>query len=214
MRTELAGRLAKVLIAVFVGLLILMHFLRADLDPGKSVISEYAVGDHGWIMSLAFLCWAASCALLAKALWQHVKTKTGKVGTALLFVAAFGLILAALFETDPMAAAVENRTLHGKLHEIGAMLDLTFLSALLVPLGLRKNKDWVGKQRVMWFLAAVVWITQAIFMYSLAAFMHAESNQLESEMQIGWPSRIMLAGECLWLFMMAKFASEVTKRDN
>jgi len=45
-------------------LLIVLIFLRPDLDPSWHTISEWAIGRNGWMMSAAFLISAASYAAL------------------------------------------------------------------------------------------------------------------------------------------------------
>ena len=44
-------------------------FLRPDLDPSWHTISEWAIGQHGWIMSGAFLISALSYAGIARLHW-------------------------------------------------------------------------------------------------------------------------------------------------
>ena len=41
-------------------LLIVLIFLRPDLDPSWHTISEWAIGRYGWMMSAGFLISAAS----------------------------------------------------------------------------------------------------------------------------------------------------------
>src|SRR5207244_12999975 len=59
-----AARLAIAAIAAYQVLLIVMIFLRPDLDPSWRTMSEWAIGPHGWIMSGAFLISALSYAAL------------------------------------------------------------------------------------------------------------------------------------------------------
>lgn len=109
MRAGLAG---------FLGLVALLHLLRADdLPPADHFISEYARGDLAWVMVLAFLCWAASLALLARA-WH------GVVRWALA-LAAVGALGAGLFPTQTVAGELPEgvvRTLGGRLHDWATLL--------------------------------------------------------------------------------------------
>ncbi len=52
--------------AMFLVLLAALHFIKPELDPSWRVISEYALGDYGWIMMLAFLSLAVSCVALMR----------------------------------------------------------------------------------------------------------------------------------------------------
>lgn len=109
MRAGLAG---------FVGLVALLHLLRADdLPPADHFISEYARGDLGWVMVLAFLSWAASLALLARR-WR------GVVRWALV-LGALGALGAGLFPTQTVAGELPEgvvRTLGGRLHDWATLL--------------------------------------------------------------------------------------------
>ena len=43
--------------ATFVVLLAALHFIKPELDPSWHFVSEYAIGDYGWIMVLRFFPW-------------------------------------------------------------------------------------------------------------------------------------------------------------
>ena len=65
-RVAAAGTMAVALIIVA------LHAIKPEFEPSWRFISEYAIGPYGWIMKLAFLIWAASCAALALALRREV----------------------------------------------------------------------------------------------------------------------------------------------
>jgi hypothetical protein len=105
-------------LAGFVGLVALLHVLRADdLPPADHFISEYARGDLGWVMAAAFGCWAVSLALLARG-WR------GVVRWALA-VAAVGALGAGLFTTQTVAGMTPpgvERTFEGRAHDRATLL--------------------------------------------------------------------------------------------
>lgn len=41
--------------------LVALHVLRPDYVPRSHMISDYAVGPHGWIMTIAFLALSLGC---------------------------------------------------------------------------------------------------------------------------------------------------------
>lgn len=45
-----AARLSFAAAATFVVLLAALHLIKPELDPSWGFISEYAIGDNGWIM--------------------------------------------------------------------------------------------------------------------------------------------------------------------
>jgi hypothetical protein len=94
-----AARLSLVSGATFVVLLAALHFVRPDLDPSWRAISEYALGDYGWIMTIAFLTWGLSAISLFVTIRSQIHTFFGRIGLAFLLIGAAGPILAALFPT-------------------------------------------------------------------------------------------------------------------
>jgi Protein of unknown function (DUF998) len=72
--------------AAFIPCLGALHVLRIDLDPSWRFISEYEIGDYGWVMRLAFFTLAVSCASLCVAVVSQVRTITGYLGLALCLV--------------------------------------------------------------------------------------------------------------------------------
>jgi Protein of unknown function (DUF998) len=50
-----AARLSFAGAATFALLLAALHFIKPELNPSWHFISEYAIGEYGWIMVLAFL---------------------------------------------------------------------------------------------------------------------------------------------------------------
>lgn len=76
--TALPARLAIAAAAATLLLLAGLHVLSPELDPSWRMVSEYANGRYGWVLSLMFVSWALSSWALAFAMWSHVKTAAGK----------------------------------------------------------------------------------------------------------------------------------------
>ena len=104
MVSSTAARLSFAGAATFVLLLAMLHLIKPELDPSWHFISEYAIGRYGWIMVLAFLSPALAGVSLFLALRSQLQTITGRTGLALLLVSALGLIIGAVFTTDPITA--------------------------------------------------------------------------------------------------------------
>src|SRR5438477_4472190 len=83
----IAALLAMVAAAVTLLLLASLHVLSPEFDPSFRMVSEYALGHYGWVLSLMFLAWGLSAWALALALWSQVKTRAGKVGLWFLVIA-------------------------------------------------------------------------------------------------------------------------------
>jgi hypothetical protein len=51
----MAAKLALAGSITFVALVTSLHFIKPEVDPSWHMISEYEIGDLGWLMQLAFL---------------------------------------------------------------------------------------------------------------------------------------------------------------
>ena len=122
--------------ATFVLLLAMLHLIKPELDPSWHFISEYAIGRYGWIMVLAFLSLALSYVSLFLALRSQLQTITGRTGLALLLVSALGLIIGAVFTTDPITATGDAVTTEGTLHNLGGTVGLAMHAANGAAFGL------------------------------------------------------------------------------
>src|SRR5215211_4426717 len=85
---------ASAMTLVFLGAL---HVLSPEFDPSWRMVSEYALGNYGWVLSLMFISWAISSWALYFALRPHVKTKAGKVGLIILLIVGLGQLMASIF---------------------------------------------------------------------------------------------------------------------
>ena len=140
----IAARLAISLIITYQLILIALIFIRPDLDPSWHTISEWGIGRHGWIMSVAFIISALSYAALWTMLKSQIRGLTGKIGITLLFICVIGTIGVGIFTTDPYPPDFTiTRTL---LHTIcgGSAMFLLPFSALAININLAlKNKAWL-----------------------------------------------------------------------
>jgi hypothetical protein len=55
-----AAWLAMIMTAATILLLAALHVLSPEFDPSWRMVSEYALGHYGWVLSLMFLSWAIS----------------------------------------------------------------------------------------------------------------------------------------------------------
>jgi hypothetical protein len=85
-------------------IIVALHAIKPEFEPSWHFISEYAIGRHGWIMKLAFLIWAATCAALTLALRREVQTRPGKTGVAILWITVAALMIAGVFSQDSITA--------------------------------------------------------------------------------------------------------------
>lgn len=130
-----------------------LHFLRRDVDPTWVFLSDYMLGDWGWLMRFTFAAMAlalgSSAVILAVLLHGWVRW----VVSGLLGLAAFGMIIGGTFPPDPTGTPTEALTGTGTLHIIGASLDFTPIAALIGSIALARQLGWRGA--ALWLLASI-----------------------------------------------------------
>ena len=196
----LAPGLAVTLPIVFIVILGILHILKPEIEPWWRLISEYQLGDYGWLMSVNFmvLVIGALCAMVA--LRPHIKSKAGWVGWWLLGVAAFGMALGGLFMTDPITTPRDQFSDHGTIHNIGGAL-MIFSSPMLITLISvslwRHNPKWAdikGSLLLLSLLSVASVITFAVF-----AATQYRDGAASSDMLFGWPNRALILAYCIWI---------------
>jgi hypothetical protein len=194
------AKLCKWSALIFIGLFVLLHFIKPELEPSWHFISEYQIGRFGWMMSLAFLSLAVSCLALTVALWPNFNI-LGRIGLLLLVVTATGMIIAAIFISDPLNAAEESE--HGRLHQLGAMLDSIPVASILITIGLiHKNNAWRSVKRLLIWSVIMVWMGSILFIASMALLFPAD-GKFGPDVTLGWQNRVMITVQCLWLIIVA-----------
>ena len=191
--SRIAARIAFVASAMFILLLAALHILRPDLDPAWRFISEYELGDYGWVMRVAFISLSLSCFNLCVALSSQVRGVAGYLGLALVLLAAVGMAIAGIFAPDRV----------NKLHEVGAMLDHLPFGALLVNWSLSRNAAWRPARRMLLCTAGIPLLGLVIFVASMVTMLPRNGGQPGPEVLVGWPNRLMILAHCAWLMPVA-----------
>ena len=70
--------------------LVALHVASPELAPSWRMVSEYANGRHGWLLSVFFATWAIGTWALAASLVPLATTTLGRVGLAFLVLAGIG----------------------------------------------------------------------------------------------------------------------------
>jgi hypothetical protein len=200
-----AARLAIVAIVSYQILPIALIFLRPDLAPSWHTISEWAIGPHGWIMSVAFLLSALSYTALFVMLKSQLHGILSRLGLGILLICVIGATGAGIFTTDPMPLQFPLST-RGTLHVIFGTSQLVLLpfAALLINLSLaRTNEAWRPARRLLqWtaglplfgFLSFAVY--SAIFVFPLGPSAYGPG------VNIGWPPRFAFLTYMLWVVIL------------
>lgn len=161
-----AARTALFSSVLFAALLLSLHVLEPEFDPTWRFVSEYMLGDFGWLMHLAFLALAVSMASAGVAVLSQIRTWYGYVGLTVLGIAAVGILIAATFTTDPVITSRSQgiTTFSGAMHVFGASLDYTPIAALLLSLSLARNEVWQPIRRRLFLTAGITLVVMVAFM--------------------------------------------------
>ena len=181
------------------------------------MVSEYAFGHYGWVLSLMFLAWGTSSWALAVAIWSQVQTKFGKVGLWLLVVAGIGEALASVFDVT-----------HYTGHAIAGLLGVAGfpVAALLVSVSLGRTEAWSSTKRALLWIANLSWISVLLLAATLVLMAvqlakanggqlprHAPKSLPPGVLGLnGWANRLIVASYCLWVFVVARLAIKLRRK--
>ena len=185
------GTVGLVGVGVFVLALVALHLLDPDLSVVDGYISEYALGDYGWLSRAADF--ALGAGVIAIALGLRATLAPGKRVTAswvLVLVVGVGWFVSGLFATDP-TDAIETTTT-GTIHDTAGYVQL--LSVLISSWMLRgvfaRDERYTHRARAqLWFAVAI------------SATMVATS--LLFEVSVGLPQRALVVVVLSWLAFLA-----------
>ena len=159
--------LSVVGLSAFVVAILVLHGVRADLNPAEHTISEYSLGSYGWLMRAAFSALAVG-ALATAASFFLSRGPSGKwqlVGPLLLVGTAVGSFLDAAFNTDQLGVA---ETVHGTVHGVGTAVFVFALPAAAFVFGsdfVRNSTSTLTARLVLVVAAAQL---GAIFLFEMS----------------------------------------------
>lgn len=179
--------------SMFILIMFAFHFIQPELNPLTRVGSEYVVGKLGWIMNIAFFCFAGGLYSLAFAfrvgLNPNINSQTGVI---LLVISASGVLVAGLFNADLQG---EQPTTAGMIHAISSLLTfLTLIPATFIfTRKLRKADRLKSKYKALRYLP---WVITLLF---LSMFFVFSTLNL-----VGLGQRLFLCALFYWLFLTSR----------
>ncbi|WP_053374381.1 DUF998 domain-containing protein [Paenibacillus sp. FJAT-27812] len=201
-----AARLSVFSGAFFVFILGILHLLEPEFDPSWRFISEYALGNFGWMMHLAFVLLAASLLSAGVVVFSQVRTVVGYIGLAILGLSSSGLLIAAIFVTDPISNSPDAATFSGKMHAIGATLDYTPVAALLLSFALARNEAWRPIRGRLFVTSTIMLVVMALFILQLP-----QDGQFTPDVLAGLFGRFLIVSYLGWLFIVGIHALKLRK---
>lgn len=199
-----------VAIALGAGALLLLaglHALSPEFDPAWRMVSEYANGHYGGVLSLMFAAWAVSSWALAVAIWSEATTARFRIGVAMLVVAGAGEALAAVFDIN-----------HDVMHAVAGALGILGLpvAALLISTNLGRIEPWRPVRRPMLWTAHLTWVSVVMlavtFVLLAATFSQVPGGPPATPPKVlphgvigvlGWANRLLVVLYNAWVVMVA-----------
>lgn len=198
--SRLASILASGAAALFLILLALLHLLKPEFDPSWRMISEYAIGRHGWLMALAFYALTVAYFGLAVALAPCARGVAGRLGLVLLIVSAVGTALAGTYTTDPITIAADAVSDSGRMHGLGFTLGVPSfpIAASLLTWALWRRPEWATARRGLLIATGLIWLSIALFAGAMATQF---TGAFGPDVQIGWQNRFLIVAYTIWVLV-------------
>jgi len=199
----LAARAAIASAVLAVVALTVVHLLKRDLDPSRTMISRYALGPYGWLMALCFAAWAAASALLFVALAPGPSSRLDRMGQILLLAASIGLAMAARFPMDPDGTPRREMSFSGRMHGIAFLIGVPALVLAATTLSISLPRDGSHAAMPLLLLAAAIWLS-LIAMIAIGTMVgpdHGPNPQVP--WLFGWVNRSLMVAYSLWLIVVA-----------
>jgi hypothetical protein len=180
-------------------LLAALHVNSPEFDPSWRMVSEYALGNYGWVLALMFLTWALSCVTLFFAIKSHIRSVGGKIGLGFLLAAAVGMSMAAVFDV--------RHDLHGLAAIIG-MPSLP-IAAMLISASLVRHPAWSAARRWLLWTANLTWISLVVMFATVFIGLAQSGGEFGPDVPAGWPNRLLVVAYCVWLITAAWHADRL-----
>lgn len=137
------------------GAVMLLHVVRGDMDPMKQVMSEYANGSYGVVMTVAFYSFGLSALALGFRLRTALARRgAGKVVPGLLAVTGIALLLSGAFE---VGRPVVPDTMEEAIHSLASVTAFVLLivAMLLFSFASARDDAWRSYAWRSWTLSGV-----------------------------------------------------------
>lgn len=190
----------------------LLHLLKPELDPSWRFVSEYAVGQHGWVMGIAFFALAAAYAAAFVLLRSQARGVLGYLGLAFLLAAIVGLALAAFFPMDPVTIDPAEASAAGNMHALAAMIGMPSvpIAAILISFNLARQPAWrpASVALIGWAMLALASI---VLMSAVIMLLMPGGDGFGPDVAIGWPNRLVMLAYCGWVMAVGWHAARLAR---
>ena len=149
--------------AVFLASIFLVHKLKPDLKFLPNALSKFALGKHGWILTIGLFAIGSAQILLAIGLAQISNLTLGHI---LLICAGIATYFIALYKME-----YPRKTYRGRLHTISAGLQFTLFPLALLFLNLNFKDGGIYNYTAFTYTANFIFLF-IIFIFFLRGNTH------------------------------------------
>lgn len=198
--------------------LLLLHFLSPEFEPGWRMVSEYALGKYGLVVSLFFIFWGLSSITLAVSLWKIASNKKGKFGVVVLFISGIGACLASYYD-------VSENTGHSVATLSG--VPTVPVATLLITYHLAKKQEWLPYIKPIKWIAHLTWVSLLLMAVALIVMINGFQNAGVTSAPgssppiavpegviavVGYANRLLIIVDILWLIVVAKSCIKISNK--
>jgi hypothetical protein len=174
------------------------------------MVSEYANGQYGWVLSLLFVAYGTSTLALAWTVRSRAVTRRARSGLLLLIASGVGQLAAAAFDLNQAA-----------LHALAGVLGIVCLPAGAMLLGptLTASPPFARARTTLLVAANLSWLTVVLWIASFVPMIVTFLQVLGSlpttppaELPpgvialVGWTNRLLLLSAWAWVATVAALA--------
>ena len=190
--SHIAARISFIAAVASLVFLAALHVLSPEFNPSSRMVSEYALGNYNWILSLMFLAWALSCVALVFAISPDVRTLGGRIGLGFLLLSALGMGMAAVFDV--------NHNLHGLAAMIG-MPNLP-IAATSISVSLSRNSSWSLARWPLIGAALLTWFS--LILMNVGVFTgYSPAWEANPGAWFGWANRFLIVAYNIWVMAVS-----------
>lgn len=192
-KSKMAAGISIIGFSLFIFIMLAFHFIQPELNPLTRFGSEYVVGRLGWIMNIAFFCFAGGLLSLAFAFsWGLNPQNRSRTGSILFVLAAIGILGAGLFNTHLQG---EQPTTAGIIHALSSLFAfLTMIPAMFIFSRQLRLADLLkGKYKALRYLP---WVITLLFVSMMFIF--------EALNLVGLGQRLFLCALFYWLLLASR----------
>lgn len=151
--------------SVFVGIIILLHFIQPEFNPSRQFMSEYTFGDYGWLLNIAIIGNLIGSIALTLAVY-HAYPPPHRSWICIICLGITTIsVLTNFFPTDPHGKAI---TAAGYIHNLGAFFGTLAVLMVMFVFSIRLKRSGLlqGFYHILIVLAILAPIFFAIMLFA------------------------------------------------